>query len=351
MGHENDFNRDYKFRYPSMIFLFDNCYLSTTNTIVEDCKHVWVGTHTFESDLNIDHSYDIHKTYSSISTTELDELFEEIHTTLKDQKVVIYADNEYFTYIYYFFFRGFLPKVAVDEMFKYDVDKENFGLGSSVYGLFVTGNRFIKKVELTLDQSKPRSFSKFSPTLTERRIEIAFANALLGDKASMKFCVDRSTQMWDGTPGFRAKYAEQTLPALLTDEQYTIENLTDPDFVSSFVESFNVDEFIPNKVLTKVQEIFDYNYINHFFNVVNENDFTEEEYTAVWEESIAMTKKEFLEKILLNPEYPAKMQLLFPSISNFDSLNPIFWNNVFKHYNDTAWLSKYGIDNQTNGTV
>lgn len=334
-----------------MIFLFDNCYLSTTNTIVEDCKHVWIGDHSHKNDLNADHSYDIVATYDTITTTELDALFEQIHATLSDKKVIIYTDNEYFTYVYYFFFRGFLPKAAVDEMFKYDVDKENLGVGGSIYGLFVTGNKALKKTELTFDQSKPKTFSKFSPTLKEQRIEIAFANALLGDKAAMKFCVDRATQMWDGTPGFRAKYAEQTLPALLTDAQYTIDNLSDPKFVEDFLASFEIDEFLPNKVLTKVQEVFDFNYLNHYFNVVNENDFTEDEYIKVWAPAAKMTKKEFIEKYLLNPKIPAKLELLFPSISNFDSLNPIFWNNVFRHYNDTSWLSKYGIDNQTNGTV
>lgn len=335
-----------------MIFLFDNCYLSTTNNIVEDCKHVWIGNHSHDSDLNADHSYDIVGTYKTITTTELDALFEQIHTTLSDKKVIIYADNEYFTYVYYFFFRGFLPKVAVDEMFKYDVDKENLGVGGSVYGLFVTGKKSSKKTELTFDQSKPKTFSRFSPTLKEQRIEIAFANALLGDKAAMQFCVDRATQMWDGTPGFRAKYAEQTLPALLTNDQYTIENLSDPKFIEDFLASFNVDEFIPINVLPKIQEIFDFDYLEHFFNVVNENGFEEKEYIdLMWTPSSKMTKSEFIEKFLLNPKNPVKAELLFPSISNFDSLNPIFWNNVFRHYNDTSWLSKYGIDNQTNGTV
>lgn len=334
-----------------MIFLFDNCYLSTTNTIVEDHKQVWIGTHTFDNDINLEHSYDIISKHDTITTTEIDALFEQIHADYNNEKVVIYTDNEYFTYIYYFFFRGFLPKTAVDQMFAFDVTKENFGLGNSIYGLFVTGNRTVLKTELTLDQAKPKTFSKFSPTVTQHRLELAFANALLGDAVAMEYCVDRATQMWDGTPGFRAKYAEQTLPALLTDTQYTIENLSDPKFIELFINSFEVDEFLPNKVLPKVKEVFDFDYLNHYFNVVNENDFSESEYIDLWAPAAEMTKREFIEKYLLNPEIPARLELLFPSISNFDSLNPIFWNEVFRHYNDTSWLSKYGINNQTNGTV
>jgi hypothetical protein len=236
-------------------------------------------------------------------------------------------------------------------MFAFDVTKENFGLGSSIYGLFVTGNRTVIKTELTLDQSKPKTFSKFSPTVTEYRLELAFANALLGDANAMEYCVDRATQMWDGTPGFRAKYAEQTLPALLTDEQYTIENLSNPEFIEQFIDSFEVDEFLPNKVLPKVKEVFDFDYLDHYFNVVNENDFTEEQYIELWAPTATMTKREFIAEYLLNPNIPARLELLFPSISNFDSLNPIFWNEVFRHYNNTSWLSKYGTNNQTNGTV
>lgn len=332
-----------------MIFLFDNCYLSTTNTIIEDCKHVWIGKHT-TGDTHLEYSFDIYKSFDDINTSQLDELFEDIHLNLSDEKVIIYADNDYFTYIYYFFFRGFLPKAAVDEMFKFDIDKENLGVGSSVYGLYVTGNKSVKRVEI-VEGSKPRTFSKFSPTIKDKRIEIAFANALLGDKASMKYCVERATQMWDGTPGFRAKYAEQTLPALLTDEQYTIENISSQKFVDDFINSFNVDEFLPVKVLDKIQEVFDFNYLDHYFNVVNENGFTEEEYIELWAPAAKMTKAEFIEKYLLNPKIPAKLELLFPSISNFDSLNPIFWNAVFRNHNNTSWLSKYGINNQTDGTV
>jgi hypothetical protein len=334
-----------------MIFLFDNCYLSTTNTIVEDHKQVWIGTHTFDNDINLDYTYDIISRHDTITTTELDTLFEQIHADYNNEKVVIYTDNEYFTYVYYFFFRGFLPKTAVDQMFAFDVTKENFGLGNSIYGLFVTGNRTVIKTELTLDQPKPKTFSKFSPTVTQHRLELAFANALLGDTVAMEYCVDRATQMWDGTPGFRAKYAEQTLPALLTDAQYTIENLSDPEFIEQFIDSFEVDEFLPNKVLTKVKEVFDFDYLNHFFNVVNDNGFSESEYIDMWSDAASLTKRELIKQYLINPHVPAKLELLFPSISNFDSLNPIFWNEVFRHYNNTSWLSKYGINNQTNGTV
>lgn len=333
-----------------MIFLFDNCYLSTTNTIVEDCKHVWIGKHSNVDDSHFDYSFDIYKKFDDVNAAQLDELYEDIHLNLSDKKVVIYVDNDYFTYVYYHFFRGYLSKAAVDEMFKFDIDKENFGLGSSVYGLYVTGTKTIDRVEL-VEGSKPRTFSKYSGTLKQQRIEIAFANALLGDKKAMKFCVERATQMWDGTPGFRAKYAEQTLPALLTDDQYTIDNISSETFVQEFLDSFNVDEFLPVKVLDKIQEVFDFNYLDHYFNVVNENGFTEAEYIKVWSPAAKMTKAEFIEKYLLNPEIPARLELLFPSISNFDSLNPIFWNAVFRHYNDTSWLSKYGINNQTDGTV
>ena len=57
----------------------------------------------------------------------------------------------------------------------------------------------------------------------------------------------------------------------------------------------------------------------------------------------------------MNTAMPIKFQLLFPNLSNFDSVNPILWNKIFENCNDSQWLSNFelnnGTDNQTDGTV
>jgi hypothetical protein len=324
-----------------MIYLFDNCYLSTTNRIVENAKHIWIGNFP-----NIDEkSFDVYKTYTDITPKKLDELFDDIHTKFSDTKTIIYCDIEYFQYIYSIFFNGVLNKTAVLELYSYDRLKENFGLGNSVYGLAVTGFRNIDYVSLPEELEWVRGSSTFSAALPNQRVELEFANALQGDTDSLEFCVDCIDQMYDGSPGFLVKYAEQTLPGIMTDDEYTIENLLDS---ASYFDQFKVDEFIPNQIVPIIKEKFNFDYHKHFFTVVNNNL----DYNTFLEPIFGMTKREFIEQRILNPKIAINYNLIFPNLSNFDSINPIFWNAILTNQDNTAWLTKYkvthGTDNKTN---
>ena len=330
-----------------MIYLFDNCYLSTTNHIVENAKQIWIGN--FQ---NVEtHAFDIYKTYTDITPKELDDLFTYIHKNFLDKKIVIYCDVEYFQYVYSVFFNSVLSKAAVLDLYSYDRLKENLGLGNMNYGLGVTGFRKIKYVELPEQLEWVKDSSLFSAKLNNYRVELEFATALQGDIDSMEFCVDRIDQMYDGSPGFWLKYAEQTFPAIMTDEEYTIENLLDSEYMETYLDQFKVDEFIPNAIVPIIKDKFGYDYHEHFFTVVN----SDENYKEFLDPILTMTKKEFIEHRILDPKIAINYNLIFPNLSNFDSVNPIFWNAILTNQDNTAWLSKYkvthGTDNQTNGTV
>ena len=62
-----------------MIFLFNNCYLSTTKQILEKAKHIWIGSHPIEQDLHSHLTFDIYKSYDSVDADILDKLFEDIY--------------------------------------------------------------------------------------------------------------------------------------------------------------------------------------------------------------------------------------------------------------------------------
>lgn len=333
-----------------MIFLFDNCYLSTTNNIVETCKHVWIGTHEKLDDPYLNKTYDIYKTYKTITSTQLNTLFNNIHDNLSSEKVVIYCDVKYFQVVYSSFFGSILSKDALLELYKYDRLKENYGIGSKVYGMAVTGFKNVNKVELPeeLTISNPTTFKS-----SDYRIELAFANYVAGDESKKDYCVSKICQMYDGTPGFWAKYVEQNLPAVI--DEYTMANLLDDAYLKSIVDQYDYNELVPNEVLNVVKEEFGFDYLHHFFNVINENNLTEEEYLEYWQPVSTMTKEEFVETRLMNTSIPIKFHLLFPNLSNFDSVNPIFWNKIFENCNDSQWLSTFevnnGTDNQTDGTV
>ena len=327
-----------------MIYLFDNCYLSTTNNIVENAKHIWIGNFP-----NLDtNAFDVYKSYSDITPKKLDDLFVEIHTNLSDNKTIIYCDVEYFQYVYSVFFNGVLSKSAVLELYSYDALKENLGLGNMNYGLSVTGNREINRVELPEELEWVRGSSTFSAALTHQRVELEFATAIQGDDDSMAFCVDRVDQMYDGSPGFWVKYAEQTLPGIMSNEEYTIDHLLDSEYVDTYLDQFRVDELIPNTIVPTIKDKFGYDYHEHFFTVVN-ND---ENYESFLEPIFGMTKREFIEQRILNPQIAINYNLIFPNLSNFDSINPIFWNAILTNQDNTVWLTKYkvthGTDNQTN---
>jgi hypothetical protein len=329
----------------NMIFLFDNCYLSTTNHIVETSKQIWIGNHP-----TLDKAaFDIYKTYADITPSKLNELFIDIHENLSNVKTIIYCDVEFFQYVYSIFFNGILSKAAVLEMYSYDRLKENYGLGTHNYGLQVTGLREINIVELPEELEWTRSSSEFSASLEYTRIELEYASALQGDTDSMTFCVDRVNAMYDGSPGFWLKFAEQTLPAIMTDDQYTIENLTNPQFIQSYLTKFDINELMPvDGIHDAIKQIYGYDYGKHFFTVVNNTP----EYDAIVNSIKGLTKTQLIEDYILDPVFASQHQLIFPNLSNFDSVNPIFWNAILQNKDNTAWLTKYkvthGTDNQTN---
>lgn len=331
-----------------MIYLFDNCYLSTTNNIVETAKQVWIGNFPTMDEK----SFDIYKTYSTITLTELDELFEDIHSKYSTDKTIIYCDIDSFQYVYSAFYNGILSKSAVLDMYSYDRLKENYGLGSNNYGMQVTGIRKINTVELPEELNWVSDKSEFAASLEHTRVEVEFANAIQGDSDAMNFCVYRVNEMYDGSPGFWLKFAEQTLPAIMSDEEYTIENITNKEYLTTFLSQFDINELIPvGDIHDKVKEVYGYDYGKHFFSVVNNT----QNYDDIVNFITGLTKQELVEQYILNPEFAASHQLVFPNLSNFDSVNPIFWNAILQNKDNTAWLNKYkvthGTDNQTHGTL
>jgi len=318
-----------------MIYLFDNCYLSTTNSVVETCKQVWIGSHLkLSQDPMVNLTYDILHSYEEIDDDQLDELFNEIHQEHSDVKTVIYCDINNFMYVYSYFFNGVLETNAVKELYSFDRLKENYRIGTFAI-------RDVEFVDLPKTLKGTDTASTFSSLLTTTRIEIAFANAMRGNSEELEFCVDRATEMYDGSPGFWTKDAEQNLPALLTNEQFTISNLTNTQFLESVVSEFEFGEVVPNKIREQIKTMFGFDYIQHYFTVMNNTSDWEE----LWEDSLELSKEDYVRTYLLNSEFAKDNQLLFPNLSNFDSVNPIFWNNILRK--NTAWLDKYKVKNGT----
>jgi hypothetical protein len=338
--------------YLSMIFLFDNCYLSTTNNIVETAKHIWIGNHKNIDDPQISYCYDIYQIYSEATPEILDELFQDIHENFSDIKTIIYCDVDSFQYVYSFFYGAILDTSALTEMYSYDRLKENYGLGSYNYGMQVTGLRETTHVDLPEQLQCAEVTSEFAASLENVRVEVEYANALQGDEEAMQFCIDRVDQMYDGSPGFWLKFAEQTLPAIMSDEEYTIENITDEDYIKSYLTKFDINELMPvDDIHNTIKEVYGYDYGKHFFSVVNNT----QEYDDIVNSIKGLTKRELVENYLLEPVFASQHQLVFPNLSNFDSVNPIFWNAILQNRDNTEWLSKYkvthGTDNQTNGIM
>jgi hypothetical protein len=320
-----------------MIYLFDNCYLSTTNSIVETCKQVWIGSHPkLSSDSMVHLTYDILHSYEEINDNQLDELFNEIHQEYADVKTVIYCDINNFMYVYSYFFNGVLETNAVKELYSFDRLKENYRIGT-----FAT--RDVEFVDLPKTLKGTDTASSFSSLLTTTRIEIAFANSVRGNQEALKFCVSRATQMYDGSPGFWDKDAEQNLPALLSDDQFTIENVTNEEFLESFVSQFKVDDVVANNILPILQEKFGFDFMTHYFTVMNDC----QEYQELWEGISQSNKEDFIKNYMLDPVKAINLQLVFPNFSNFDSINPIFWNKILQNTNNTSWLNKYKVKNGT----
>jgi hypothetical protein len=265
-------------------------------------------------------------------------LFADIHKNFSDKKTIIYCDVDYFQYVYSIFFNGIFTKATVLELYQYDALKENYGLANT-YGLVVTGLRDINRVTLPEELNWTSGSSKFSADLDTQRVEIAFANAIQGNKKSLAFCVDRIDQMYDGSPGFWSKFAEQTLPGIMSDEEYTIEHLLDTEYMETYLDQFKVNEFLPNKIVPIINDKFGYDYHKHFFTVLN-ND---ENYEEFLKPILKMSKKQFIEKRILDPKIAVNYNFIFPNISNFDSVNPIFWNAILKNQDNIEWLKKYKV--------
>jgi hypothetical protein len=289
-------------------------------------------------------TYDILDSYEEIDDDQLDELFNEIHQDHSDTKTIIYCDTKNFMYVYSYFFNGVLETNAVKELYSFDRLKENYTIGT-------LKNRDVEFVELPKTLKTTDTASIFSSALTYTRVEIAFANAVRGDEEALDFCTDRVDQMYDGSPGFWVKYAEQSLPAIMSDSEFTIQNLLNNEYLEEYLDQFKVDEFLPNTIVPVIKQKFGFDYHEHFFAIMNSS----EDYDQILNEVLSMSKTAFIRTRLLNPEIAIQFQLLFPNYSNFDSVNPIFWNTILKNHNNTAWLNKYkvknGTYNQTHGTV
>ena len=122
--------KNHTVRFNSMIYLFDNCYLSTTNSIVEKSKQIWIGSHSkLDLDPMSNLTYDILHLYKKITDAELEDLFNEIHEDYPTIKTVIYCDVENFMYVYSYFFNGILEESAVKELYSFDRLKENYRIG------------------------------------------------------------------------------------------------------------------------------------------------------------------------------------------------------------------------------
>jgi hypothetical protein len=282
----------------------------------------------------LDLTYDILHSYEEIDDEQLDELFNKIHQDHSDVKTIIYCDINNFMYVYSYFFNGVLEKSAVKELYSFDMLKENYRIGTFAI-------RDVEFVNLPKTLKGTDTSSTFSSLLTETRIEIAFANLVRGNEDAFNFCVDRATKMYDGSPGFWERDAEQNLPALLSDEEFTIANLTSEEFIESFINQFEIDEVFPNKIVDKIKEEFNFDYLEHYFTIMNDTP----NWKSMWEQNTNISKEEFAKNYLLNKEFASANQLLFPNYSNFDSVNPIFWNTILRK--PTAWLDKYKVKNGT----
>ena len=345
-----------------MIYLFNNCFLSRTYQLDDQFKHVWVGSivDQLKQDPHYEETFDFYKLIPTINTTELDKLFSDIQKNYAKKKIVIYCDDEYFEFIYFTFFSGLLPFDTVKEMYEIDRIKENYKIGYSLYGTVVRGERDGIFTPLPLTSTTSVTPSIFSPTLKEYRVELAYANALLGDADAKQFLINRIDKMWNGLieGPILASYVEQNLPAFLTNDEFNVENLSNSTFITNYLKTIAVKEVIPNKTLENVSRLFGLNYLNYFFNVQNNNDLTEAEYTALWDQALTETKKQFIENKIINPAFGIDLGLSFPDTMHLDSVNPILWNRITKKYNDVSWLETYrvniledGTDNQTDGTV
>lgn len=345
-----------------MIYLFNNCFLSRIHQSAPDSKQVWIGSivDQLQRDVNYSHAHDIHKIYRTITTEELNSLFTQLYTKYTKRKVVIYCDDEYFQFVYFSFFSGLMPFESVKIAYELDAIKENLLIGYRNYGRFVSDGSMDNIVPLsacTMETIEPIAMSS---TIEYPRIELAFANMLLGSSKAKTYVLDRVEEMWEGfiQGPMLAGYVEQNLPALMTDEEFNPVALNDSGFITNYLKPLMVKEVIPVKTIEHVDRIFNIDHLNYYFNTQNDNQLTVEEYTALWENASLQTKRQFIEERVVNPTSDVKLGLQFPDAAHLDSVNPLLWNRIFRHYDDVAWLEQFrvntlqdGTNNQTDGTV
>lgn len=329
-----------------MIYLFDNCYLSTTNQIVETCKHVWIGKHEKLDDPFLHRTYDIYKKYKSITSKQLNTLLKDIHNKFSDTKVVLYCDDKFYQLVYSAFFGSFMTEEGIRELYFYDRIKENYNIGSKLYGMGVTGFKNFEPVILPeeIQLAEPIEF------LPENiRLEVAFANYVGGNKDFKKYCIERVCSIYKGSTGNFSTYIEQNIPAMMEDSEYTISNILNDRYIKTIVDQYKTDEILPRSVLPLLEQHFKYDHFDHFTNTINNNNIDKAEQDRLSADVCSLPKEKYVEKYLIDPNQAIKFQLVFPNISNFDTVNPILWNKILENRNNFSWLSKfelnYGTDN------
>lgn len=314
----------------------------------EDSTHVWVGDFPVSDNSFFEEAFNTYKKFDKITESKIDTLFNDIHNNV-NSKVLILCDVDNFLKIYGFFFGSVLSAEGLNELYKYDRLKENYGISQNTTAKVRTKN--LIKLELPEYTFKPKKTSKFAQSVKELRIELALINGL-SDEVMFDYCVERATQIYKSSASYTASFIETLLPALIKD--FSVYNLTVDGFVEQFAEEYKSKSYLPNKN-DKLHELIDFDVVDHVNNVINEGWMTNQELTDLWSDYFDKPKEQFVREVLLNPKYSKSYSLVFPNISNFDSINPILWNKVFKESDNTEWLEKfklnYGTDNQTDGTV
>jgi hypothetical protein len=245
-----------------------------------------------------------------------------------------------------------MTEEGLRELYTHDRTKENYNIGSKLYGMGVTGFKNVEHVVLP-EELQVASPVSFTPDCI--RIEVAFANYVAGNQDYKQYCIDRVCAMYKGSTGHFSSYIEQNIPAMMEDSDYTITNILSDKYIKTIVDQYETDEILPRSILPLLQEQFGYNHFEHFSNIINSNNIDKDEQERLSADVCYLPKEEYVEKYIINPERAITFQLVFPNISNFDSINPILWNKILKNHDDAAWLSKfevnYGTNNQTDGTV
>jgi hypothetical protein len=331
-----------------MIYLFDKCYLALAHEAQENSTHVWIGDFQVSDSSFFEESFNIYKKLDKITESKIDTLFADIQNNV-DGKVLILCDVDNFLKIYGFFFGALLSNDGLNELYVYDRLKENYGI-SDTTNAKVKSKSLIKS-ELPENTFKVKKVSKFAQTVTNIRIELALINSFT-DESLLQYCVDRITQMYKGSTNYSQQYVESLLPALIKD--FSVYNLTVDGFIEQFAEEYKQKTYLLNKE-DKLHEVINFDIVEHANSVVNTGHLSNDELRTLWESYLDKPKEQFVREFILNPVFARSYKLVFPNISNFDSVNPILWNKAFQEHDNVEWLEKfklnYGTDNQTDRTV